>query len=88
MSYIVYVLESMRDHLRYIGFAQNLANRLKEHNDGRNISTRNKGPWSVLYWETLPTRLLAQRREKFFKSGRGKEALRNLLNNRVKYVGT
>ncbi|MBI4115111.1 MAG: GIY-YIG nuclease family protein [Candidatus Omnitrophica bacterium] len=81
MGYLVYVLKSRKNGSRYIGSTQDLANRLKEHNSGRNISTQNKGPWDVIYSETFPTRFLAERREKFFKSGRGKEVLKNLLGH-------
>ena len=35
----VYVLESLKDGDRYIGFSKNLKKRIEEHNKGRNFST-------------------------------------------------
>ncbi|MDD5226764.1 MAG: GIY-YIG nuclease family protein [Candidatus Omnitrophica bacterium] len=79
MNYIVYVLESGKNGLRYIGYTQNLANRLKEHNSGGNVSTRSKGPWKLLCSEEQPTKSLAEKRERFFKSGHGRAVLKNLI---------
>jgi predicted GIY-YIG superfamily endonuclease len=77
--YTVYVLQSEKYDLRYIGYTQDLANRLKEHNAGRNVSTHSKGPWKLLYSEEHPTELLAKKREKFFKSGRGRAVIKNYV---------
>ncbi|MFA7254662.1 MAG: GIY-YIG nuclease family protein [Candidatus Omnitrophota bacterium] len=79
MNYCVYILESQKNGSRYIGFTQDLAKRLQEHNSGRNVSTRSKGPWKLLYSEEQPTKLLAGKREKFFKSGHGRIVIKNLI---------
>ena len=79
MNYFVYVLKSRKNGLKYIGFTLNVGNRLKEHNMGRNVSTRNKGPWELIYFEEYSTRLLAQKRERFLKSGHGKSILKNII---------
>ncbi|MEW6674972.1 MAG: GIY-YIG nuclease family protein [Nitrospirota bacterium] len=36
----VYVLLSEKDHKLYIGFTSDLKRRLKEHNEGKTLSTR------------------------------------------------
>ena len=79
MDYIVYVLESKKNGSRYVGFTEDLSSRLKEHHEGRNASTKKKGPWSLIHSERFATRSLAQKRERFFKTGHGREVLKNLL---------
>ncbi|MBI3999345.1 MAG: GIY-YIG nuclease family protein [Candidatus Omnitrophica bacterium] len=79
MTYLVYVLESKKNGLRYIGFTQDLTSRLKEHNEGRNTSTKKKGPWVLVHSESFPTHLLAQKRERFLKSGHGRKVLTNIF---------
>ena len=79
MAYSVYVLESQKSGLRYIGFAENATKRLQEHNAGKTPSTKNKGPWEIVYLEHFRTKILAEKRERFFKTGRGKEVLKNLI---------
>jgi putative endonuclease len=46
--YYVYVLPGLRDHEFCIGFTSDLRRRIKEHNAGKNTSTKPKLPlnWS------------------------------------------
>lgn len=52
--------------------------RLKEHNSGSNVWTRQNGPFALKYYETFVCKEDAQRREKFFKTGVGKK-LRSII---------
>ena len=79
MNYKVYVLENEKNSLRYIGHTKDLINRLKEHNINRNISTQGKGPWKLIYSEDFSNLELAKKREKFFKTGRGRVVLKNIV---------
>jgi hypothetical protein len=55
---------------------------LGRHNHGVTKSTKNRESWELVYQEQYSTRLEAMRREKFLKSGRGREELRSLLVSR------
>ncbi len=74
--YSVYVLKSIRDKKRYIGFTNNLERRIIEHNSGLVKSTRNRKPFELAYHEEFADKNKAMEREKFFKSGRGREFLK------------
>ena len=81
MSYSAYILKSQKSGSLslYIGFTKDLPNRIEEHNQGRNISTQNKGPWKLIYSENYSNLLLAKNREKFFKTGRGRAVIKNIV---------
>lgn len=48
--FYVYILESIKrsDEL-YIGHTHDLVKRIKEHNSGKNISTKRYMPWNLIY---------------------------------------
>ena len=46
---------------------------------GKNKYTRNKGPWELLYFEACMTRSLAIKRERFFKTGKGRDYIRERI---------
>ena len=72
--YYVYILKSTRDNKLYTGFTSNLKRRIIEHNRGSSAtrSTKNRGPFDVVYTETVKTSKEAREREKFLKSGAGR----------------
>ncbi len=75
--YYVYVLKSQKNGYRYIGHTNDLDRRLEEHNSGMTRSIRFQIPFILEYNESYETRLEAIRREKFLKSGKGREWLDN-----------
>jgi len=77
--FYVYVLKSLKDNKRYIGFTENLQRRLFEHNNGLVKSTKNRRPLELIYHEEFVSKKDALLREKFLKSGHGREFLNSLL---------
>ena len=77
--YSVYVLRSLTKRRHYIGHAADIVQRLWQHNAGITKSTKNRGPWELVHQESFKTRGEAMRRERFLKSGRGREELKRLL---------
>ena len=70
--YYVYILKSLKSGWLYIGHTNNLEKRLTKHNKNEVKSTKNRGPFAVVYREKYPTRSIALKREKFLKSGKGR----------------
>jgi putative endonuclease len=56
----------------------NLERRINDHNSGQNRSTKAHKPFILIYQETFSTRVEAREKEKYLKSGIGKEYLRTL----------
>jgi len=75
---IVYALVSRQNRI-YVGMTASLSRRLADHNYGRVFSTKGFRPWQVLYQEECGERKNARIREKYLKSGAGKEFLKTKL---------
>ena len=75
--FFVYILRSETSGKFYTGQTNDLNRRLLEHNDPSHNSakytTKNKGPWVLIYQEEFPARSEAMNREKWLKSGVGRE---------------
>lgn len=77
----VYVLQSAKDGLFYIGSTNNLKRRFAEHQAGKNISTAKRLPLELLYFEGHQSKEDAIRREKYFKTTKGKVTLRQITRS-------
>ena len=78
--FIVYILKSESSGKLYTGHTHDLKSRLATHNMGFSQYTKGRGPWKLIYSEEFNTRGEAMKREKFFKSGKGREELKGLIN--------
>ena len=79
-SYFVYILKSEKDQKRYIGSTNNLHRRISEHNRGVVKSTKFRRPFKLVYQEQFETKAEAETREKFFKTGRGRQYIKEVLH--------
>ncbi|HEY5601405.1 MAG TPA: GIY-YIG nuclease family protein [Patescibacteria group bacterium] len=61
--YVVYIIQSQSTKKIYIGFTVNLKRRLLQHNSNESYSTKNKGPWKLIYCEVYRNRDDAKNRE-------------------------
>ncbi len=80
----VYILLSQKDGKFYIGFTLDLKRRLKEHNDGKAQSTKSRRPLKLIYYEAHLSKVDADRREKYFKTSKGKATLKQILRDSLR----
>ena len=76
--YKVYVIKSTIKKFTYVGFTSDLERRLHEHQSGFNRSTKPYRPFELIYSEDAATSKEARMREKYLKSGRGREFIKSL----------
>ena len=76
----VYVLYSSRFDRTYTGMTKHINRRIKEHNAKGNKSTKAYVPWEIVYKEEYESREEARKREKYLKSGNGREYLKVIIN--------
>jgi len=81
MGYTVYVIQSQVDKRLYKGLAKDIPQRLKEHNSGKNFSTKPYIPWVLVYSKEFVDLKEARNYEKYLKSGSGREFLKKYLEN-------
>ena len=80
--YTVYILENAKGRF-YIGYtAQDVIERLAEHNHGKSRWTKGKGPWKIRYIEIWSSREEAYRRERQIKSYKGGRAFHALIDSK------
>jgi putative endonuclease len=75
----LYVIRSLANGNLYVGICKDLTNRVREHNGGKNRYTKGLRPWEILRFEEFPDWASARVKEKYYKSGVGKEELKRKL---------
>jgi predicted GIY-YIG superfamily endonuclease len=70
--FYTYVIESLSNpENRYIGHSTNLKQRLTDHNTGKCPHTAKARPWKVKFYLAFESLPLAERFERYLKSGSG-----------------
>ena len=73
-EFVVYILYSKKIDKIYIGFTSDLINRIHSHNHfstkGYTVRFR---PWEVIHVEFFQSKTEAMQREKYLKSGAGRD---------------
>ncbi len=77
--YYVYVLLSLKDKKKYVGYTKNLKLRFKQHQKGLVRSTRNRRPLKLIYYEACLHQQDATHREKYLKTFYGKMFIKRRL---------
>ena len=83
--YWVYVLENSRKW-HYIGYSADLAKRIRRHNHNSVRSTKNKGPFKIVYQERFATKTEARKRENELKRRKSSKVLDTLIADSVPIV--
>ena len=73
--FYVYVLESLKDQEKYIGYTNDLKRRIKEHKNGLSFSTKYRLPFKLIYYEACLNKKDAKRRESYLKTTQGRRLL-------------
>lgn len=74
----IYIIESEKTNEYYIGYTENLAERLRRHNANRERATRGKGPWNTFYTEEYSSEAEAIGRERQIKRWKSRKAIERL----------
>ena len=77
--YYVYAILSTGSKYRYIGITDNVARRVGQHNRGYNATTKPYTPFRLIFVEEHVDRKSARVREKYLKTGIGREFLDRLI---------
>lgn len=89
--YYNYIIQSLKDKDFYTGCTNDLKERFEKHNKGLISSTKNRGPFKIIYYEACINKEDAFQREKYLKTGMGKRYIQNrikkfLIGNEGAYI--
>ncbi|MCA9382583.1 GIY-YIG nuclease family protein [Candidatus Dojkabacteria bacterium] len=79
--YYVYLLQSKKDRKLYVGYTKDLINRIATHSKGQVKSTKSRLPIKLIFYESYINQEDALRRERYFKTNKGKRALKLMLQS-------
>ncbi len=78
--YYTYILRSIAREYTYVGLSDNPERRIAQHNKGYNRTTKPYAPFRTLCIETHSSREEARKREKYLKSGVGREFVKKTFD--------
>ncbi len=77
--YYVYILHNKNRNFIYIGYSENLKQRITAHNNGYSKSTKEYLPLELIHYEAYKNKRDAKRRELYLKTNRGRTTLITML---------
>lgn len=77
--FYIYVLYNKVKNYIYIGYSENLKQRIEEHNSGYSKSTKSYLPLELVHYEAYKNKKDAKRRETYLKTNKGKTTLMTML---------
>ena len=78
-EYFIYLLQSEKTGVWYVGLSSDPKSRLIQHNQGKSKFTSGHIPWKILYSEKAGDLKNARKMEKYYKSAAGKRKLKKIL---------
>ena len=81
--FTTYVIRSLSTQRLYTGSTSDIERRMRQHNSDLSISTKNRGPWELVHREDFPTRSEAVARERYLKTGAGRDELKRLAEKSI-----
>ncbi len=84
--YYTYILENSQGKL-YIGQTNDVSARLYRHNGNQVTATKNKGPWTVIYFQSFNTRSESVLYESYLKSLKRPEYIKEIVLGGAKLDG-
>ncbi|MCJ7826095.1 GIY-YIG nuclease family protein, partial [Patescibacteria group bacterium] len=77
--FYVYILQNKAKNFVYIGYTEDLKQRLEEHNSGYSTSTKHYIPLELIHYEAYRNMKDAKRRETYLKTNKGCTTVRTML---------
>ena len=77
--FYTYVLKSKKDNKLYVGWTDDLKNRINKHKKGSVQATKDRLPIELIYYEACLNKESAIKREKQLKTGFGRAYLKRRI---------
>jgi len=83
MKYCVYILKSLKNSSLYVGYSQNVSERLLEHNKGFVSATKYKRPYEIVFQQSFKSESEARRIELKLKNWKRRDFLEKIIADGV-----
>ncbi len=80
MEYYIYFLINEMQNKTYVGFTDNLKNRIKQHRNKEVYSTKNFGNFKAYLIDKAKTPQGGRKKEKYWKSSAGRKKLKKIFD--------
>ena len=80
-QHVVYIIESATTGKWYYGYTTDPQKRVEFHNEGHNVSTRNRGPWKIIFLREFQSKKEALEFEIYLKKSKNKDFIRRTYSN-------
>ena len=80
-QHVVYIIESAATGKWYYGYTTDPKKRVEFHNKGHNASTRNRGPWKIIFLREFQSKKEALEFEIYLKKSKNKDFIRRTYSN-------
>jgi putative endonuclease len=77
----VYIIQSLKNLRYYIGYSNDPNRRLDEHNRGKVVATKNKGPWEIKFCHKYDSGRQARRIEYKLKKFKRRDILERIIKD-------
>lgn len=81
----VYILQSIKTGVYYIGSSKDYQSRLKQHNAGRVTYTRNLRPWKLVFFQEYESIKLAKTIERRLKNYKSRKIIEKIVKDGIIY---
>lgn len=79
--YYVYILHNPKKNFIYIGYSEDLKQRVVSHNNSEVTSTKAYKPLKLIFYEAYLSKSDAKRREKYLKTNKGRTTIMTMLKD-------
>jgi len=81
MECFVYIIQSVKNGIYYIGSSINPTSRLAEHNQGKVKATKGKGPWILKFTQRYPIVRIARQIEYKLKRLKRRDYIEKIIKD-------
>ncbi|MFA4871993.1 MAG: GIY-YIG nuclease family protein [Patescibacteria group bacterium] len=83
MKGFVYIIQSIKSGLFYIGSSENPVKRLEQHNSGLVVATKNKGHWELRFFQEYDNMTVARKIEYKLKKLKRRDILEKIIEDKI-----
>ncbi len=82
-KYFTYIIKRINKDEYYVGVAEDVDSRLRQHNCGNVVATKHKRPYKVVFSQEFDSKKIALRAEKKIKKWKRKDFIEKVIEDGI-----